>query len=57
MAIAPTFIAESFTADGLNDLTDAGIYSIWFEGQALCHNQPDLVFPSKNDAYTIIPIN
>ena len=57
LAIAPTFIAESFTADGLNDLTDAGIYSIWFEGQALCHNQPDLVFPSKNDAYTITPIN
>ena len=57
LRIAPSFIAESFTAGGLNSLTGEGIYSIWFEALNLHYNQPELVITSQNDAYTITPIN
>ena len=36
--VLPIYIADDFEANGICDLKDKGIYSIWFEGTTLCHN-------------------
>lgn len=57
LQIAPSFIAYNFSANGLNALTEEGIYSVWFEDNTLRYNQPDLHFSPKNDAYIIAANN
>lgn len=53
LQIAPSYIAYNFSPNELNSLTEAGIYSIWFENNTLRYNQTDLRFVPKNDAYII----
>lgn len=42
LAVMPVFVADAFSEDVLNGLTEQGIYSVWFSGQQLMHNQNDL---------------
>ena len=51
LAVMPVYAADNFFADGLDALTQQGIYSVWFRGNALVHNQPDLQV-SLEDPYT-----
>ena len=41
MQTAPVFIADDFRQETLDALTEKGIYSIWSEGAALMHNDPE----------------
>ena len=50
LRLMPVFVADTFSEDALNGLTQQGIYSVWFEGREICHNQPDLK-QSPNDPY------
>ena len=50
LRVMPVFVADTFSEDALNALTQQGIYSVWFEGREICHNQPDLKL-SPNDPY------
>lgn len=51
LKLAPTYIADSFSADGLKSLTAEGIYSVWFEGKTLHYNQQGLQLVPKTDDY------
>ena len=42
LAIMPVYVADVFAEDALNALTSREIYSIWFSGKQLMHNQSDL---------------
>ena len=38
----PVYLQDSFSADGLNELTDDGIYSLWFDNKVLYHNEREV---------------
>lgn len=42
LAVMPVYVADALSEDALNGLTRQGIYSVWFEGTHLLHNQPEL---------------
>ena len=44
LAIMPVYVADAFDEAALNALTDQGIYSVWFQGMKLMHNQDGLKF-------------
>ncbi len=48
MELAPVYLQDSFSADRLNGLVDAGIYSIWFEDTALSYNDQSLKLQLQN---------
>ena len=37
----PVFVSDSFEENGLAYLARDGVYSVWFEGDTLCYNEPD----------------
>lgn len=51
LAVMPVYVADALSEDALNGLTRQGIYSVWFEGTHLLHNQPDLSV-SLEEPYT-----
>ena len=51
LAVMPVYVADALSEDALNGLTRQGIYSVWFEGSKLLHNQPDLSV-SLEEPYT-----
>lgn len=42
LSVMPVYVADTFSEDALNALTDQGIYSVWFDGVRIKHNQEDL---------------
>lgn len=44
----PVYLQDTFSAEELNELTDAGIYSIWFDDKVLYHNEKDVCLQMKN---------
>lgn len=42
LAVIPVYVADTFSEQALNALTEDGIYSVWFHGMQLMHNQKDL---------------
>jgi hypothetical protein len=42
LAMMPIFVADDFAEDLLQELTEQDIYSIWFYGNQLRSNQPDI---------------
>ncbi len=51
LAVMPVYVADALSEDALNGLTRQGIYSVWFEGSKLLHNQLDLSV-SLEEPYT-----
>lgn len=51
LAVMPVYVADALSEDALNGLTRQGIYSVWFEGTRLLHNQQDLSV-SLEEPYT-----
>lgn len=44
LSVMPVYVADAFSEDGLNALTEQGIYSVWFSGEQIMYNQQDLSF-------------
>lgn len=42
MQVLPAYLADSFSPELLNRLTEREICSIWFEGAVLCHNDREI---------------
>ena len=42
MQLAPVFISDTLDVTALEELTTAGIHSLWFEREILYCNDPDL---------------
>ena len=42
LAVMPVYVADTFSEEAINALTEDGIYSVWFRGMQLMHNQKDL---------------
>ena len=40
---APLFVCDTWNPEAVQALVEEGIYSIWFDGETLWHNQKDLV--------------
>ena len=53
LRLAPYYIADSFSADGVRSLATEGCYCIWFEGTQLLYTQQDLQLVLQNEAYTL----
>lgn len=41
LKMLPVFVSDSFEENGLAYLARDGVYSVWFEGDTLCYNEPD----------------
>lgn len=52
LSVMPVYVADTFSEDALNDLTEQGIYSVWFSGKRLMHNQKDLKLTVNTPYYT-----
>lgn len=52
LSVMPVYVADAFSEEALNALTEKGIYSIWFSGEHLIHNQEDLKV-TVNDPYIV----
>ncbi len=52
LSVMPVYVADTFSEDALNALTEQGIYSIWFSGKQLMHNQKDPGITIKDPSYT-----
>ena len=50
LSVMPVYVNDVFSEDALNALTEQGIYSVWFRGKQLLHNQKDLKL-NVNDPY------
>ena len=42
LAVMPVYVADTFSREALDALTEQGIFSVWFAGEQLMHNQQDL---------------
>ena len=42
LSMLPVYVTEDFNESLVNELTEKSVYSIWFEGKELYHNQKDL---------------
>lgn len=42
LKVMPVYVADTFSEEALNALTDQGIYSVWFDGLQIIHNQVGL---------------
>lgn len=42
LSMLPLYVADDFDESLINELTEKEVYSIWFEGKELHHNQKDL---------------
>ena len=42
MSVMPVYVADTFSEDALNALAQQEIYSVWFSGKQLMHNEEDL---------------
>ena len=42
LSVMPVYVADTFSEEALNALTEQGIYSVWFSGKQIIHNQKDL---------------
>lgn len=51
LSVMPVYVADTFSEDALNALVEQGIYSVWFNGKQLMHNQENLELIVKNPAY------
>lgn len=51
-SMMPLFIADTFRQESVLALEQIGIYSIWFEGKQLQHNQSDIALTIKDTRYT-----
>lgn len=49
LQLTPVYLAEEFSADGLNGLTAKGIHSIWFEDAVLRYNDGSLKLTMKSE--------
>jgi len=56
MSMLPLYVTEDFDEGLINELTEKKIYSIWFEGKELHHNQKDLSVTTEA-AYTAVFAN
>lgn len=52
LSVMPVYVADAFSEEAANALTEQGIYSVWFSGRQLMHNQKDLSITVKNPDYT-----
>ncbi len=52
LTVMPLYVAETLSEDALNALTEQGIYSVWFNGKKVMHNQKDLQITIKDPDYT-----
>ena len=52
LSVMPVYVADAFSEDALNALTEQGIYSVWFNGKQLMHNQNDLKLTVNDPYYT-----
>lgn len=43
LAVMPVFVANTFSEEALNALTQQGIYSLWFSDKEIKYNQSDLM--------------
>lgn len=46
---APVFIAEELNTDALSALAKKGVYSLWWEGTSIEHNDSSLTLPSASE--------
>lgn len=56
MRMAPLFVSDAFSADGLHRLSEDRIHSIWCDDWTLCHTEEALKItlqPQKDTAYTV----
>ena len=51
LAVMPIYVADDFVEDGLNGLLSQDIDCLWFQGNQLCSNQPNLTV-SLEEPYT-----
>lgn len=52
LSLLPLYVTDSFSEEGINALTDRNIYSIWFVGNELRHNQQELNLTAIESGYT-----
>lgn len=52
LAMMPVYVADTFAEEALDVLAEQDIYSIWFNGKQLLHNQSDLKLTVKEPYYT-----
>lgn len=52
LSVMPVYVADAFSENALNALTEQGIYSVWFNGKQLMHNQNDLKLTVNDPYYT-----
>jgi len=51
LAVMPVYVTDAFSEATVNALTEQGIYSVWFRGKQVVHNQKDLQLTVK-EPYT-----
>lgn len=51
LSVMPLYVTDTFSEDALNALTEQGIYSVWFNGKHLMHNQENLELTFINSEY------
>lgn len=58
MRLLPIYVEDTLDTDALNSLTASGVYSIWFEGSELYHNQENInlsgIYSDENIAYKAV---
>ena len=52
LSVMPVYVADTLSEDALNALTEQDIYSVWFSGRQLMHNQEDLRLTVYEPYYT-----
>lgn len=49
LSVMPIYISNSFDEEKLTNLSQSGVYSIWFEETLLLHNEKDAIFKELYD--------
>jgi hypothetical protein len=52
LSVMPVYVADTFSEQTLNELTNEGIYSVWFNDKQLMYNQQGLKLTVNDPYYT-----
>lgn len=56
LKLMPLFVTENLSEDGINALTNEGVYSLWIAEKEIRYNQPDLSVKTQDENYTPVAV-